>query len=205
VDGVLREQHYEESGRSGKGLVHAYIGKITGLSRTQMTRLIGQYCRGEDVKPKAYRRHRFAKRYTGADIELPAAVDEAHGTLSGPATQKLLQRARHDFGEQRYEGLAQISVAQLYRLRQSRRYREKRVTYQPTKPVRLSGRSSGRCTAARDSHSCVPAHYRTCRPFPPPKAHDLHQNCGRAQFRVAKSAMRYNLKSPLSNLAIFQR
>ena len=31
-------------------------------------------------------------RYTRADIELLAAVDEAHETLSGPATQKILYR-----------------------------------------------------------------------------------------------------------------
>jgi transposase InsO family protein len=39
--------------------------------------------------------------------------------------------ARHDFEERRYERLAGISAAQLYRLRQSRRYREQRVIYQP--------------------------------------------------------------------------
>lgn len=138
VNEVLRKQHYAELRRSGKGLVRAYIKRMTGLSRAQTARLIGQYSRGEEVKPKAYRRHQFARRYTRSDIELLAAVDEAHGTLSGPATQKLLQRARHDFGEVRYEGLARISVAQLYRLRQSRRYREKRVSYQPTKPTAVA-------------------------------------------------------------------
>jgi transposase InsO family protein len=65
-------------------------------------------------------------------------MDEAHGTLSGPATQKLLQRAVYDFGDVRYERLARISVAQLYRLRQSRRYREKRVAYQSTKPTTVA-------------------------------------------------------------------
>lgn len=138
VNEVLRHQRYEDLGRSGKGLVRAYIAKMTGLSRAQAARLIGQYCRGEEVKPKAYRRHRFASRYTREDIELLAGMDEAHGTLSGPATQKLLQRARYDFGEPRYEHLATISVAQLYRMRQSRRYREKRIAYQPTKPTAVA-------------------------------------------------------------------
>ena len=44
------------------------------------------------MKLKPYRRHSFPQRYTREDIELLAAVDEAHETLSGPATQKLLQR-----------------------------------------------------------------------------------------------------------------
>jgi len=38
-------------------------------------------------------------RYTREDIALLAAVDEAHGTLSGPATRKLLERACYDFGD----------------------------------------------------------------------------------------------------------
>src|SRR5215475_2801084 len=38
----------------------------------------------------------------------------------------------------RYQRLAQLSVAQLYRLRRSRRYREQRVAYQPTRPTAVS-------------------------------------------------------------------
>jgi transposase InsO family protein len=66
---------------------------------------------------------------------LLVAVDEAHQTLSGPATQKILQRAYHDFQEPAYQRLAELSVAQLYRLRQSRAYRQRRVTYQATRPT----------------------------------------------------------------------
>ena len=40
--------------------------------------LIGQYLRGEPVRVKAYRRHRFRKRYDLADIQRLAAVDAAH-------------------------------------------------------------------------------------------------------------------------------
>ena len=53
------------------------------------------------VQPKAYRRHRFPARYRREDIELLASVDEAHETLSGPATQKILHREFHDFGDPR--------------------------------------------------------------------------------------------------------
>jgi hypothetical protein len=91
--------------------------------------LMGVYQRGEEVKPKPYRRHRFRQRYTREDTELLAAVDEAHATLSGPATQKILQRARYDFGDAKYQRLAELSVAQLYRLRQSRAYRQRLATY----------------------------------------------------------------------------
>jgi transposase InsO family protein len=138
INQTLRQQRYEELKRSGRGLVRRYVSKMTGLSRAQTTRLLTMYLKGEEVKPKAYQRHRFRQRYTREDIELLATVDAAHETLSGPATQKILQRARHDFGDTKYERLAQLSVAQLYRLRKSRRYRELRIAYQPTRPTRVA-------------------------------------------------------------------
>lgn len=120
----------KEFPESARGLVRRYIAKMTGLSRAQKTRMLGQYLRGEEIKPRLYRRHRFTKRYTREDVELLAAIDEAHDTLSGPATPKLLQRACYDFGEKKYQRLARLSVAQLYRLRQSREYRERWIRYE---------------------------------------------------------------------------
>ncbi len=90
------------------------------------------------MQPKAYRRRRFPTRYTREDIELLASVDEAHETLSGPATQKILHREFHDFSDGRYERLAKLSVAQLYRLRQNRAYRQRRIVYQPTRPTQVA-------------------------------------------------------------------
>jgi len=138
VNQTLRQQRYEEQKRSGRGWVRRYLEKMTGLSRAQTTRLITVYLGGEEVKPQGYRRHRFARRYTREDVALLAGVDEAHGTLSGPATNKLLQRACYNFGDGRYQRLAQISVAQLYRLRKSRDYRERRIKYQVTRPTPVS-------------------------------------------------------------------
>ncbi len=100
---------------------------MTGLRRAQTARLIRIYPQGLEVKPRAYRRRRFPQRYTAADVELLAELDTAHETLSGPATQKILQREFHDFSDQRFQGLYGLSVALLYGLRQSRVYRAKRV------------------------------------------------------------------------------
>jgi transposase InsO family protein len=138
VDRTLRQQDYGRLKRAGKGLIRRYVGKMTGLSRAQVARLIQCYQRGEQVKPREYRRQSFASRYTRADIELLAAVDEAHETLSGPATRKILEREWHEFHDARYERLAQLSVAQLYRLRKSRTYRQRRVVYQPTRPTQVA-------------------------------------------------------------------
>jgi transposase InsO family protein len=111
---------------------------MTGLSRAQITRLVTLYREGEQVKPKPYRRRRFPQRYRREDIELLAGVDEAHAVLSGPATQKILQRAYYDFQEPQYQRLAELSVAQLYRLRQSRTYRQRRMVYQATRPAKVT-------------------------------------------------------------------
>jgi len=99
VDRTLREQDYEHLARQSKGLVRLYMAKMTGMSRVQLTRLIGVYLDGGAVKARNYRRRRFPTRYTTEDVELLAAVDEVHETLSGPATQKILYREFHDYGE----------------------------------------------------------------------------------------------------------
>jgi transposase InsO family protein len=138
VNQTLRRLNYRKLKRSGRGLVRRYVAKMTGLSRAQTTRLLGTYLRGEELRPKPYRRRRFPQRYTREDAELLAAVDEAHDTISGPATRKILQRARYDFGDVKYQRLAELSVAQLYRLRQSRAYRQRLMTYQPTRPTKVA-------------------------------------------------------------------
>jgi transposase InsO family protein len=138
VNRTLRQHDYRPLPRAAKGLLRRYLAKMTGLSRAQVARLIRCYQQGGPVQPRAYRRHRFPNRYTRADIERLAEVDEAHETLSGPATQKILQREWHEFHDARYERLARLSVAQLYRLRKSRTYRQRRVAYQPTRPTHVA-------------------------------------------------------------------
>ena len=132
---TLVEQEYSGQPREAKGVLRQYLGKMTGLSRAQVTRLIGRYHESGLVKERGYRRHRFVCRYTAADIQLLAGVDEAHETLSGPATQKILYREFHDYGDQRYQRLSSISVPHIYNLRKSRVYRERKICYQKTKPV----------------------------------------------------------------------
>jgi transposase InsO family protein len=138
VERTLVQQEYLGLGRQGKGLVRRYIAKMTGLGRAQVTRLIGLYKASGRVRVRVYRRHHFATRYRSQDIALLAEVDDAHETLSGPATQKLLQRAYCDFGEARFANLAGISVAHLYRLRATRSYRERRIVIHPTRPTPTS-------------------------------------------------------------------
>ena len=126
---VLRQHGYSRQSRAVKGLLRVYLGKMTGLSRAQVTRLVGRFVEHGEIREVAYRRHRFPARFTRRDMELLAAVDEAHETLSGPATRRILEREFHDYGHREYERLATISVAHLYNLRQSHTYRQRRVSY----------------------------------------------------------------------------
>ncbi len=138
VEGLLMGQRYAQQGKAARGLLRRYIEKMTGLSRAQVTRLIARYTASGRVEPTVYRRRRFPQRYTRADIELLAAVDEAHETLSGPATRRILEREVELYGHQQYARLATISVAHLYNLRKSRRYRERRLNYIKTRPTAVA-------------------------------------------------------------------
>ena len=125
---------YERLGKSDKGLVRRYLAKVTGLSRAQLTRLIGQHRetgRIEDRRGGAPARP-FERRYTRADIGQLAAVDAALGQMSGPATRALMRRQYAVFGDERFERLAGLSNGHLYNLRRSVTYRRRRTVVAKT-------------------------------------------------------------------------
>jgi len=134
VERLLCQQEYARQGRRARGLLRRYIGKMTGLSRAQLTRLVGGYVATGRVRMKTSRRHRFPSRYTRADIELLAQVDEAHETLSGPATRRILQREFREYGKPEFGRLAAIWNGHLYNLRHTPRYRPRLKNYQKTRP-----------------------------------------------------------------------
>src|SRR6202022_1511836 len=138
VGQTLVGQQYHILKKEEKGLLRSYLGKMTGLSRAQVTRLIGQYLGKGTVEENGYTRRRFPSLYTRADIGLLAEVDEAHETMSGPATQKILYREHHEYGDRDYERLCRISVPHIYNLRKHGTYRKRRVVYQATRPVSVS-------------------------------------------------------------------
>ena len=88
----------EQSGAGPDAALHREDDR--DLSRAQVTRLIGRYTANGRVQPTRYRRCCFPQRYTRADIELLASVDEAHETLSGPATRRILEREVQLYGKQ---------------------------------------------------------------------------------------------------------
>jgi len=90
--------------------------------------LVGKYQETGKIKPTEYQRHRFGRKYSEAEVSLLARTDELHGWLSGPATRKILEREYEVFGHTEFKNLCGISVAQIYNLRRSKRYKGKRFT-----------------------------------------------------------------------------
>ena len=122
--------------RSDKAIVLRFLERVSGYSRQQIARLVkrGGERRGM-VKRYCGSRTSFARTYTGSDVLLLAQTDTLHGTLSGLATKKLMERAYGVFGDTRYQRLAIISVAHLYNLRQRPSYLHKRQVWTKTRPA----------------------------------------------------------------------
>ena len=124
----LRTYGYLTRPRSEKGLIRSYMQKITGISASQLTRLIRQFRCTRRVRVHPYKRHCFPVKYTREDQLLLAEVDNAHERLSGKATAAILKREYELFGKQQFNRLSVISVAHLYRLRQSSFYLNRTLT-----------------------------------------------------------------------------
>ena len=135
IETVLKRLSYFKLKRGEKGLVNAYLQRLSGISRAQITRLIGRFLRDGEIRPSRARRNRFPAKYTRVDHELLARTDNAHARLSGPATKEILERQYVVYGDERFSRLKNISSAQIYRLRQSRVYREHAQTLAKTRSV----------------------------------------------------------------------
>lgn len=132
LEATLVRFRYENLGKLEKGLMLDFLEKVSGYSRIQVKRLVGRYVRSGRVRLRNPKNRGFVRKYSVADIELLAKTDELHGTLSGPATKKICERACDVFGDKAYLRLAEISVAHLYNLRNSRTYRKIRIYFRKT-------------------------------------------------------------------------
>ena len=138
VEAVLKRHHYADQKRFVKGLLRRFLSKLTGLSRAQLTRLIGQFLRQRCVCPTAYRRRRFPTKYSRADIVLLAHVDRVHQRLSGPATCRILEREFQLYGRKEFQRLAELSVGHLYNLRKRAVYRRHSLHLDKTRPTAVA-------------------------------------------------------------------
>ena len=138
IETVLDRFHYFSLGKNGKGLVRAYVSRMSGISRAQVTRLTAKKLRVGFLRPSYEKCHRIAAKYTVFDLEVLATTDNLHGRMSGPATKRLFDRAFHVYGDKRFERLKDISSAHIYNLRSSRTYQLRARTFARTKSVSVS-------------------------------------------------------------------
>ena len=138
IQGTLVRFRYLTLGKTDRGRIHRYLQQISGYSRAQITRLIKQYQKTGLLQRRQRTVKGFSSKYTREDIRLLAQLDELHGTLSGPATKKLCERACQVFKQVAYQRLAGISVSHLYNLRQSTSYSRQRGIVDKTLPVQNS-------------------------------------------------------------------
>lgn len=132
IEATLRENRYLKLKKKQRGIVRRYVMKMTGLKKSQATKLIAQFKATTRIKMKEYARNSFPKKYTLQDIALLAEADLALRKLAGPATAAIFLREYSVFNKNNYERLSTISSAHIYNLRQEQLYRDKTKLFQKT-------------------------------------------------------------------------
>ena len=140
ISRVLKRFDYPRCNKHDRGVLLRYLQHTSGYSRAQVTRLVKQW-RGNRlaITPLTKRYSApaapFARKYTALDVALLVEMDKAHEDVCGPAIIHLLKRAFFDYGDVRFERLAQLSSSHLYNLRKSAGYQRLRVSFTKTHPV----------------------------------------------------------------------
>jgi len=135
IQALLVRFKYYQLKRAEKGVIRRHIEKVSGYSRAQVSRLIREYKQRGQLRKAQYKRHRFPRSYTTADIALLARTDELHDYLSGPATKKIMEREGEIYGHSEFRNISRVSIAHLYNLRRSHLYRSITKRYTRTRPV----------------------------------------------------------------------
>ena len=80
---VLRRYRYFRLSKGPRGVLFAYMQRLTGYSRQHLSQLIAQYRYTQSLKPRKWvSRTSFARRYTAEDIALLAQTDSLHEWLA---------------------------------------------------------------------------------------------------------------------------
>ena len=137
LEDILKRFKFFNVGRKEKGLLRKYMEQMTGISTSQLTRLISKQLLMGVIKASWGLRNKFPTTYTKKDMELLAETDNLHGRLSGPATKYILER-EFNFGDVRYERISGVSASHIYNLREKPAYRVKSITVSRTKSVQTS-------------------------------------------------------------------
>ncbi|MEK6680136.1 MAG: transposase family protein, partial [Nitrospirota bacterium] len=134
VEDTIIKFDYHVLGKNNKSVVKKYLEKITGLSRAQVTRLIGKQRKTGRVAIERSNHRVFPKVYSDQDIWLLATTDELHDFPNGVMIKKILGRMFTEYKDLTYKNIANISVGHIYNLRKSVHYQRLTKKYEKTKP-----------------------------------------------------------------------
>ena len=132
INDVLIKFRYFSLKKKDKGIIRGYIAKMTGLSRSQVDRIIAKKRKFGKVFLSSTRRHCFPRKYGPRDIALLIKTDNAHKRLSGPATKTILEREYQIFNKEDYSNISNISSPHIYNLRGTRQYISHSLTIKKT-------------------------------------------------------------------------
>jgi len=135
VLGTLVRFGYLTLKKAERGWLLRYLQQVSGYSRAQITRMVGQYRETGKIERRYCTANGFPRKYTLEDLSLLIRLDTLHDTLSGPATKKLCERAYRIFKQEEYKNLSEISVSHLYNLRHSAGYLRDRRQFSKTRPT----------------------------------------------------------------------
>ena len=127
LERLLVKWRYHHCSRQHRGILLRFIGHVSGYSPAQLKRLIKQHRESGHIRWTPAKSNGFERRYNDADIRLLAAMDKLHLSSSGAVIKKLCERAFQLFGDQDYVRLSRISVAHIYRLRQTASYQRRHL------------------------------------------------------------------------------
>lgn len=137
INDILTRLRYFGLSKKDKGFVRKYILKMTGLSNSQLTRLISKKKKIGKIICNLTKRHKFPKKYNPSDIALLVKTDNLHSRLSGQATKTILKRETNKFNKKEYDNISRISVAHIYNLRETRQYRSHSITVKKTQSIKV--------------------------------------------------------------------
>ena len=83
IAAVLRRYRYFRLSKGPRGVLFAYMQRLTGYSRQHLSRLVAQYRNSQSLKPrKRVSRTSFTRQYTIEDVALLAQTDSLHEWLA---------------------------------------------------------------------------------------------------------------------------
>jgi hypothetical protein len=132
---TLQKFSYAKAKKKDRGRIKKYIQKMTGYSRSQVTRLVAQFLTGGKIQVTKQKRHHFASVYTKEDIGLLAKTDALHDYPNGAALKKILKRMAVEYKVGQFARIAHISVSHIYVLRHTSAYVRMNKRYEKTKPT----------------------------------------------------------------------